>query len=191
MNSDCATRMQHALCIEVGGMSKFDTPERADVALLSVNPDPRLPFVANAANAKQPAFVVASRKAQVLHVYAACRFAQVGNSVVILDAIDVIEVASWPNAMHVEPRQPVGPVQSAVDLDHQITSGFASRNASGLSLATANQPRKNTGNQAVKQKRMQSFCRQSKIVFAHVASFIDVVLGSGAYGLDTVGVAPL
>lgn len=116
--------MKFALGLQVGLMRFYVGGERSEMATLAVNPDLRIPtprffFVIDA---KQPGASFAFMgNALVLHVDVLRHISEVAKPIVVSDTVYVVDLTSWPFAMHVEPCDAVGQILLFVDGDGAIS----------------------------------------------------------------------
>jgi len=102
-NSYRAGRMQSALGLDVGGMGLFRGGKvpKSNSLFVDLDYSPPLPVIR--VDPKQSAFASGLRRPLVLNIASARDVPQVRNSVVVSDAVDVVNFMRRPNAMHIEP----------------------------------------------------------------------------------------
>ena len=110
------------------------------------------------------------RAALVLTVHGTRNVPEVAYSVVSLDAVDVVNVHGWEDAMHVKPCDSVGQVQDSINADESVAEvlGYAPRlTPIGNPIARRRYPRKNARLGIVVQQFAQSL--RGKIGLSHDA----------------------
>jgi len=134
--------------------------ETADVNSLFFSSYACLPFSVSLvpANAIVPRRVVFVGRS-VLPVFYRCGFPEVVDPVVVTDAIDMIDLVSWPNTMNVEPRKAVGEIEARKNLDAPISIGLtASRHRERPWRVYRDFPPKNTALRIVGENFAQPLC---------------------------------
>jgi hypothetical protein len=146
MKLNSASGVPSAFCLKVGSMCQFWGGKVAKITHNAVYHDGGAVDVTALMNTKNPKFVVGLRFYDVLAVCPMRHIAQVFNSVVSLDTIDMVDRACRGYAVHVQPRKPMCGVGLSVYTDTDVPSGTCptSHHARFARLAMTNAPSKNS-----------------------------------------------
>ena len=157
----------------IGGVRYFFCTEVAKVAVLSAASDRCSPLVAPLVkgHAKDSRFAIASCASLILQVFAARCFAQIRQSVIRPDAVDVVDIGSRPHSSHVQPSKAVGGVYLATDAESDVAVLIQTPRAiANLSRAGTCQPGKHSRLRAIAHKLAQALGRYN--FFSHDVAFL-------------------
>lgn len=132
--------MEPSLGLQVRCMRQLRRVKATEVVVLAPGLYLRQPAVCPTAkrHAKETAGVVGLGFAHVLRIDAISRKPQIRDAVVVLFAVDVIDLLRGPLAVHIEPCEPMRQIERPVDSDRQVaTFGNAARNLSRLDTTWA------------------------------------------------------
>ncbi len=170
---------------DVCGMGFFGRGKGSEMQSSSVGQVyPRLKLAVGARYTEQARLVAFPPVASVLRVFLIRSIAQVGNSVVRLDAVDVVDNAVGCSPVNVEPCCPVRSDGFSSDPQNFVSCGDdSSRAASGLGQSTpVFKPRKNTRLRVVAQKLFQFLMGDCIFGFSHVIAPSQRCFGEGLAG---------
>ena len=119
---DCAPSVQPAFGLKVGGVGFFGGVKATNPLRDLPNVQERLPSLSICVpdDAEEPAFGSGGRLSLVLPIRCLAYVSQVFNSVVRLDAVDVVDDAARGASADVQPREAMRPVQDAINGDAPI-----------------------------------------------------------------------
>jgi hypothetical protein len=165
--------MKPSLGFNVGGVRFFWGGKSTKIDHLAADSDSCLPQTLRAApsDAKDAAFVMAARVADVLHVFGVSENAEIYQPVVGTNSVDVVNLMCRPCAVNVQPSKSVSlvAVSSHADLQVPVTSGAQDCScfmASTISRGGA--ARENSSIGVVADQFSQSLC--GKIISSHDAA---------------------
>jgi len=119
---DRASRMKSTLRFKISSIGFFATVKKPKVNLLSVDLNIGLPLLAvSTPHAKISRRIGPSRLALILGVFRACYVAKVAKTVIVSNAVGVVNKMLRPNSMHIEPSQSVHQVWVSVNPCKQVT----------------------------------------------------------------------
>lgn len=170
---------------DVCGMGFFGRGKGSEVQSGSVGQVyPRLKLAVGARHTEQARLVAFPPVASVLRVFLIRSIAQVGNSVVRLDAVDVVDNAVWCSPVNVEPCGPVRSDGFSQNRQNFVSCGSdVSCAASGLGQSTpVFKPRENARLRVVAQKLFQFLLGDYIFRFSHVIAPSQRCFGEGLAG---------
>ena len=157
--------------------------ERAEVKVFSVNPNAGLPFPGpKRARTHKARSTVASNFSLVPAVVLCRHIPQVGDAVIVGNAVDVVDIAARPNTMLVEPYQTMLAVGFSFDayLPISLWLRHKTRTLSFWSkLVAVNFVGENPRIGVVVQKLFQQILRQCSVGFSHVSAPSKRCIGQG------------
>jgi hypothetical protein len=181
MMLDRASWMNLPLGFDVGVMRFFRACKRADMYAPINGIDGGSKFTPRPAYAKKPGTVPALWPVPVLRVDSGACVTKIGNAIVSAITVNMIDLALRPLAVHVQPNESVGIVNSAVNT-YSNTAAFVSRKTNWCALRLpfwgCKLDLENSGIWIVVQKFAQTL--RGKIGLSHdaVLSLIGQRLGS-------------
>ena len=134
--------------------------EVSEMDASSVDLDSRSPSVTPLTDTTETGGTTSSGSPGVLLVLCDGDFSQVGQSVVIADAVDVIEVRGRPRTVCVQPRQAVSQIRLVLDGDLPITLVIDAASDPAESVGPVPPPGKSTCVGVVMQDPTNVFCRE-------------------------------
>lgn len=171
---------------DVCGMGFFGRGKGSEVDVSSINLNARLPLAFTKSFCTyQAGGAVTSGNPLVLAIFGSRHVSQVCNSVVVGDAIDVVNVASGPFAMNVEPRKTMLSVNAAFKANASVSLrlGDIPRPCPSLrKLIAADKPDENTRLRVVAQKLFQFLLGDYIFRFSHVIAPSQRCFGEGLAG---------
>lgn len=188
-----AALVKSPFSLHVGCMSLFGRLVVADVDAFAVHLDPRHESLMIRSDAKKPAPIVGFGTAQILAVDAKRNITKIGECVVGLIAVFMVNLANRPVARHVQKSESMGKVSTTVNADLPSVawpatacscSGFASTSSGALYKT-----RKYAGFMVVVQQFLKALLGKRRIALAHLSFSFNDGLGSDASGLTPRGVA--
>lgn len=162
-------RVKQALSALIGNASFFSGFERSKAPAFPADRDLRQELSPSGRYATYAKHIVRAGTDNVLRVFGRADQSQIGEAVIQLHAVNVINGRCWPFTGHVKPRQPMGGMSYREDLDSQVAGSLVD-DAGRLATQTASpiiQPRKEAGFWIVVEKFAQAL--RSKIGRSHDA----------------------
>lgn len=160
--------MKYRLCGAIGFCGFFNAVKAAKMDSLSIKANQGPPSIPDLANTKNPARTVLVRALSVVRICAFINVAKVRNPIVRSDAVDVVNHKARPLAVHVQPSKSVRSLQSAINLNTNVSvcSG-AGHCASPSATSSVRPPSKDAGRLVVVKKFAQTL--RGKIGLSHEA----------------------
>jgi len=167
MGLDRASRMQSALCGDVGLISLFRSVVSTKANLLSVDRYFGKPSFFVWRNTKVSAFISSFRFAYILFVFYVRHISKICNAIVRRVSIDVINLLFWHETVNIKPRQPMRSDLMTIHLNVDSTSLLPSSGRANGLPSRLDAPNKNSSLGAVIKKLAQAI--YAKIRFSHDA----------------------
>lgn len=174
-NLDSAAKMFFALRYKVCGMSKLWSRETSKELKNLVDsyvrgiPSPEHGY------AHDSELVVRVSRSSIFRICSKCNVPKIGDSIVVLDAVDVVYHPDRKRSVNVQPSKSVGLKRGARNFDLAIPVGIY-RPACNASFAPAHcgidAPRKDSGFLVIVQKFAQAFCSNIGVSHDAVLSLI-------------------
>lgn len=160
-NLNSAALMKFALRYKVGGMGKFGGFVAAKPSFFPVKMDARLVLPAPEADTKKSCGVVNRWVSLILHVGLKRGLTKIRPSVIVTNAIDMVDKFFWPFARHVQPCKAVGGyshrwknANNDITLDVQRSGNLSNRH---LAVTKNRAPSKNSSFRLVMQPLAHQF----------------------------------
>jgi hypothetical protein len=153
------SRMQLALCLNVGGMSFFCRQERPQINRLSFNAN----FCAKAVllfdYAHDTKTIATARVPLVLAVECVRHFSQVGKPIVVTNAVNVVNLLCGPHSGEHQPNKAMRTVGATIDANDSVALriGEPGKCAYSASRAARHFPPQQPFLRIVREKLMQVF----------------------------------
>ena len=165
-----AVAVHYAFSRQVSLVRSFFCGKDAKVNSLAQNHYRRLPSFAMRRDPKQPGgFIALGGAKKIAAILNPRHVSQVGDSVVVLDTVDVIDLVLGPLPVHKKPRKPMGFVSPPVNVDIDVSRNVSSTRDSARNCIGASryQPSENAGCGIVRKKFART--RKGKIGSSHEA----------------------
>lgn len=129
--------MQASLRLRVGCACFFGSLMKAAVDFLPVHANTRRPHPAGGmpSHAGNPAPVVRGRAVTVLEIFGVGGLSQIGESVVLPDAVYVVDLVCRPATMNKQPNQPMRPISTPIYPNLDVVAGAIAGVCSGWNHA--------------------------------------------------------
>lgn len=165
-----ASIMSLSLRRKIGGMGKLWRVERSKIVKNLADSYVCVVLVPIFCNAHDSKFVVGMSLPSIFHVASEGHVAEIGNPVVALDSVDVVDHLNRKSSMNIQPSKAMSLKSIVGDFYYAIPSGIyvSSGNDACISASrAARNPSKNSGFWIVMKKFAQAFC--GKIGVSHDA----------------------
>lgn len=165
-----AVAVHHAFSRQVSFVRSFFGGKDAKVDALAQNHYRCLPSLAMSCDAKQPGCLIAFGGAKkIAPILNPRHVSQVGDPVVVLDSVDVIDLMLGPFPVHHKPSKPMGLVSPSVNVDIDVSESVSTTRDSARNCIGASryQPSENAGCGIVRKKFART--RKGKIGSSHEA----------------------
>ena len=185
-----AVAVHHAFSRQVSFVRSFFGGKDAKVNALAQNHYRCLPSFAMRCDAKQPGCLIAFGGAKkIAPILNPRHVSQVGDPVVVLDSVDVIDLMLGPFPVHHKPSKPMGLVSPSVNVDIDVSRSISTTGNSARSCIGAghNQPSEKAGGWIVRKKFAQA--RKGKIASSHEA--VPSLIGQRPAGVGSTERASL
>lgn len=156
------------LCGNVGGVGLFRSVKRAELDFFSFDADQRIPARTERVGSPQPRFAFFLGML-VQHVFLKRHVPKIAPSVIVSNAVDVVNGVTGPLPSHIQPCKTMRRSLCSVNAYAPVFIGveIPGEHSRFAHLASTHAPRKNPGLLVIVQKFAQTFC--GKIGLSHDA----------------------
>lgn len=176
-----------ALSSQIGGAGFFQCREVSNMDLDALVLDRGAELPSAQRNAKNPKCIVGLCGLPVLDVKAMGHISKIGDPVVPSITIDMVNDTSWPDAMHIQPRESMRPVEFTLDAYEDIAVSFvlAANCFACFPPTCIKAPREDSGFGFVVKQFAQTF--GGKIGFAHAVVPLKRWFGKWSSAVSAAG----